>query len=196
VASDVVLPQLLPLRWARCAYDHYKIDLTIDTVGDQTRRPGPGRASPGRDPRLAAATPHPPRAAEPGSRSPRTLPGAHHQPQGPQTALRAGIADITLLPETDPAQTRVGSAGTPAPPTSSPSPWPVAFAHRGHVFTVMTTWQRGRGLVTRQRERDEGRCRNSSPSYTNGSHPCCGCRGPRCSSTAESRRDRWRCGPA
>ena len=34
------------------------------------------------------------------------------------------------------------------------------------TFTVLTTWQRGRALVTRQRERDEGPLRASSTNST------------------------------
>ena len=72
------------------------------------RRPGPGRANPGRDPGLAAVPTHPRRAAEPGNRSPRTLADAHHQPQGPQTAAAHPDRRRQLAPETDSAQARVG----------------------------------------------------------------------------------------
>ena len=40
------------------------------------------------------------------------------------------------------------------------------------AFTVMTTWQRGREIVTRAREQREGRCANSSTSSTAVSRRC------------------------
>ena len=64
------------------------------------------------------------------------------------------------------------------------------------VFTVLTTWQRGRELVTARREAGGGlAARRSSTRCTSGARRCSGPRAPRSSSTATRRRRRWRCGP-
>ena len=52
---------------------------------------------------------------------------------------------------------------------------------------ILTTWQRGRALVTRQREHDEGSLRAFVDDAARAGSPRCGaCRAPPCSSTAAS----------
>jgi len=70
------------------------------------------------------------------------------------------------------------------------------------AFTVMTTWQRGRGIVTRQREREEGSLRAFVDELHELEPPLLRVPGTavflnrgKCSSTAARRRHRWRCGP-
>ena len=62
------------------------------------------------------------------------------------------------------------------------------------AFTVMTTWQRGREVVTRERETEEGPLREFVDGCPIVSRGCYGCRARRCSSTAARRQRRWRCG--
>ena len=83
--------------------------------------------------------------------------------------------------------------------------WPrtTKLAHRAWLpllidltaFTVMTTWQRGREVVTRERSARRARCARSSTRCTSDSPRCGMFRAPRSSSTAASRPLRWRCGP-
>ena len=63
------------------------------------------------------------------------------------------------------------------------------------VFTVLTTWQRGRALVTARRERDEGSLRAFVDELHEREPPLQRVPAPRSSSTAASRRRRWRCAP-
>jgi KUP system potassium uptake protein len=63
------------------------------------------------------------------------------------------------------------------------------------AFTMLTTWQRGRELVTRQREHEEDRCGRSSTHSTSSTRRCPESQAPQCSSTEARRRRRWRCGP-
>ena len=64
------------------------------------------------------------------------------------------------------------------------------------AFTVMTTWQRGREIVTRAREQAEGPLREFVDELRAlRAAAGAGARARRCSSTAASRPRRWRCGP-
>ena len=63
------------------------------------------------------------------------------------------------------------------------------------VFTVLTTWQRGRELVTGDASATRDRCARSSTRCTTCGRRCSGCPAPRCSSTAARTRLRWRCAP-
>ena len=63
------------------------------------------------------------------------------------------------------------------------------------AFTVMTTWQKGRAIVTRARDEAEGPLpgvhrRDRWTSAAAAAHP-----GPPSSSTGAARPRRWRCGP-
>jgi K+ transporter len=60
------------------------------------------------------------------------------------------------------------------------------------AFTVLTTWQRGRELVTRRREQDEGSLRHSWTSSMQWNRRCCAYRARRYSSTAARPLHRWR----
>lgn len=62
------------------------------------------------------------------------------------------------------------------------------------AFVVMTTWQRGHEVVTRERETEEGRCASSSTASPIVSRGYYGCRARRCSSTAGRTQRPWRCG--
>ena len=63
------------------------------------------------------------------------------------------------------------------------------------AFTVMTTWQRGREVVTRERARAEGPLRAFIDHCVRASARLRASRAPRSSSTAASRPHRWRCAP-
>ena len=64
------------------------------------------------------------------------------------------------------------------------------------AFTVMTTWQRGREIVTAERERREGSLRAFVDRAARAaSRRCSGSRARPSSSTAARRPRRWRCGP-
>ena len=64
------------------------------------------------------------------------------------------------------------------------------------VFTVLITWQRGRLLVTKRRERDEGSLRAFIDRAARAdSRRCSACRAPRCFSTAARTPRRSRCAP-
>ena len=63
------------------------------------------------------------------------------------------------------------------------------------AFTVMTTWDRGREIVTRQGKKPKGRCATSSTRFATVSRRWCGSPARQCSSTAEKRPRPWLCGP-
>src|SRR5580658_3278423 len=63
------------------------------------------------------------------------------------------------------------------------------------IFTLLSTWQRGRGLVTAKRSQAEGRLRDFIEEVRTMDPRWTACRGRRSSSPWASRRHRWRCGP-
>jgi hypothetical protein len=107
--------------------DHYKIDLKRSTPWE-TKLAALAQAEQALAATQGSLPPLPTRLElqNPAADLPALWAGAHHQPQGPQSALRTLIADVTLLPETDPPRRGSESAGTPAPPTTRHHPAPAA----------------------------------------------------------------------
>ena len=63
------------------------------------------------------------------------------------------------------------------------------------VFSVLTTWQRGREIVTRRRIEEEGPLRDFVDEVRDSTRRSPARPAPPCSSTPTRRRRRWRCAP-